>query len=74
MALSWSNAAPMAASAAAQTWSAALARSMVGVPLEASKREETSLLRAVWLQVKSAAARKGSEQHQALWLNCPNSP
>ena len=53
MAPSWSSAAP---SEAAQTWSAALARSLLGVSLEASKREEQSLLRAVSLQVKSAAA------------------
>lgn len=41
MALSWSNAVPVAASAAAQTWSVVLVRSMVGVSLEALKREET---------------------------------
>lgn len=64
MALSWSNAVPVAASAAAQTWSVVLVRSMVGVSLEALKKGRD--LRAVWLQVKSAAAWEGSEQHQAL--------
>lgn len=41
MALSWSNAVPVAALAAAQTWSVVLVRSMVGVSLEALKKEET---------------------------------